>query len=96
MRGPELYNFSLKIIQISFKGNAIVIISATTFKYILDSQFVVINAKINGTKSSFSVPKIIAVKLENFVNPVTGDEPQRKYNYSKDLFGKLPMRQGQK
>ena len=56
------------------KGDGPFALFATTLKYILDSQFVEINAKINGTRSSFSVPGIMDVRLENFVNPVTGDE----------------------
>lgn len=33
---------------------------------------------IDGRKSSFSVPDIIDVKLENFINPVTGGEQDTK------------------
>lgn len=56
------------------KGNGLFALFATTLKYVLDPQFVEINAKVNGTRSSFSIPGILEVQLESFVNPVTGDE----------------------
>ena len=71
------------------KGDGPFALFATTFKYILDSQFVEINAKINGTKSSFSVPGIIDVQLENFVNPVTGDVQQTKIQLPKGFIWKI-------
>jgi hypothetical protein len=71
------------------KGNGPFALFATTFKYILDSQFVEINAKINGTRSSFSVPGIMDVQLENFVNPVTGDEQHTKIQLPKGFIWKI-------
>jgi hypothetical protein len=62
---------------------------ATTFKYILDSQFVEINAKMDGTRSSFSVPGIMHVQLESFVNPVTGDEHHTKIQLPKGFIWKI-------
>ena len=56
------------------KGDGPFALFAGTLKYILNSQFVEINAKMNGTRSSFSVPEIMDVQLENFLNPVTRDE----------------------
>ena len=70
-------------------GNGPFALFATTFKYILESQFVEINAKINGTKSSFSVPGIMDVQLENFVNPVTGDEQHTKIQLPKGFIWKI-------
>jgi hypothetical protein len=55
----------------------------------LESQFVEINVKINGTKSSFSVPGIMDVQLENFVNPVTGDEQHTKIQLPKGFIWKI-------
>ena len=71
------------------KGDGPFALFATTFKYILDSQFVEINAKIDGTKSSFSVPGIMDVQLENFVNPVTGDVQQTKIQLPKGFIWKI-------
>ena len=68
------------------KGDGPFVLFATTFKYILDSQFVEINAKIDGTKSSFSVPGVMDVQLENFVNPVTGDVQQTKIQLPKGFI----------
>lgn len=71
------------------KGDGPFALFATTLKYILDSQFVEINAKINGTRSSFSVPGIMDVRLENFVNPVTGDEQYTKIQLPKGFIWKI-------
>jgi hypothetical protein len=71
------------------KGDGPFALFVTTFKYILDLQFVEINAKIDGTKNSFSIPGIMGVQLENFVNPVTGMNNIQKYNCLKDSFGKF-------
>lgn len=71
------------------KGDGPFALFATTLKYILDSQFVEINAKINGTRSSFSVPGIMDVQLENFVNPVTGDEQYTKIQLPKGFIWKI-------
>jgi hypothetical protein len=67
------------------KGDGPFALFAMTLKYILDSQFVEINPKINGTRSSFSVPGIMDVRLENFVNPVTGDEQYTKIQLPKGV-----------
>ena len=71
------------------KGNGPFALFATTFKYILESQFVEINAKINGTRSSFSVPGNLDVQLEKFVNPVTGDEQHTKIELPKGFIWKI-------
>jgi len=44
---------------------------------------------IDGRRSSFSVPGIIDVKLENFINPVTGDEQDIKIQLPKGFIWKL-------
>ena len=71
------------------KGDGPFALFASTLKYILDSQFVDINAKINGTRSSFSVPGIMDVQLESFINPVTGDEQYTKIHLPKGFIWKI-------
>lgn len=71
------------------RGDGPFALFATTLKYILDSQFVEIKAKLNGTRSSFSVPGILDVQLENFVNPVTGDEQLTKIQLPKGFIWKI-------
>jgi hypothetical protein len=71
------------------KGDGPFAIFAGTFKYILDPQYVDINAKIDGRKSSFSVPGIIDVQVENFINPVTGEEQDTKVQLPKGFIFKL-------
>jgi hypothetical protein len=44
---------------------------------------------IDGRKSSFSVPGIMDVQLENFKNPVTGEEQDTKIQLPKGFIWKL-------
>ena len=61
------------------KGDGPFALFAPTYKYILDPQYVDINAKVDGKRSSFSVPDgVIDVQVETFVNPVTGEEQDTK------------------
>jgi hypothetical protein len=62
---------------------------AGTFSRLLDPQFVDINVKIDGRKSSFSVPGIINVETERFKNPVTGEEQDTKIQMPKGFIFKL-------
>ena len=71
------------------KGDGPFALFASTLKYILDSQFVDITAKINGIRSSFSVPGIMDVQLESFINPVTGDEQYTKIQLPKGFIWKV-------
>lgn len=71
------------------KGEGPFALFANTIKYLLDPQFVDIAVKIDGKKSSFSVPGIIAVQLENFKNPVTGEEQDTKIQIPKGFIFKL-------
>jgi hypothetical protein len=71
------------------KGDGPFALFASTLKYILDSQFVEIKAKVNGTRSSFSVPGIMDVQLESFINPVTGDEQLTKIQLPKGFIWKI-------
>jgi len=62
---------------------------AATFKYVLEPQFVDIITRIDGKKSSFSVPGIMDVQLESFINPVTGEEQETKVELPKGFIWKL-------
>jgi hypothetical protein len=71
------------------KGEGAFAIFAPTFKFVLEPRFVTINANIDGKKSSFSVPDIIDVQIENFRNPVTGEEQDTKINLPGGFTWKL-------
>ncbi len=71
------------------KGEGPFAIFATTLKYFLEPQFVDISVKIDGKKSTFSVPGIIDVKLESFKNPVTGEEQDTKIQLPNGFIWKL-------
>jgi hypothetical protein len=62
---------------------------ASTLKYVLEPQFVDIKSKIDGKKSSFSIPGIIDVSLESFKNPVTGVEQEVKIQLPNGFIWKL-------
>jgi hypothetical protein len=79
----------VKIFSGKAKGDGPFALFATTLKYVLAPQYVEIISIINGTKSSFSVPEIMDVRLENFVNPVTGDEQQTKIHLPKGFIWKI-------
>jgi hypothetical protein len=71
-------NAVLMIFSGQAKGEGPFAIFAQTFKFILDPQFTEIDVKIDGRRSSFSIPGTIDVQLENFKNPVTGQEEDTK------------------
>jgi hypothetical protein len=71
------------------KGEGPFAIFANTLKYILDPQYVDIKARIDGRKSSFSVPGIIDVQVENYINPVTGEEQDTKIQLPKGFIFKI-------
>jgi hypothetical protein len=71
------------------KGEGPFALFAQTIKYILEPHFVDINVKIDGKKSSFSVPNIMDVQVESFVNPVTGEEQDTRIQLPKGLIWKL-------
>ena len=62
---------------------------ASTVKYVLDPQFVDIAVKIDGRKSSFSVPGVLDVQIEGFKNPVTGEEQDTKIQIPKGFIWKV-------
>ena len=80
----------IRIITGQAKGDGPFALFAPTYKYILDPQFVDVNAKIDGKKSSFSIPdSMIDVQLESFVNPVSGEEQDTKLQLPKGFIFKV-------
>lgn len=79
----------VKIFSGEAKGEGHFAVFRPTFKYLLEPQFVDINTKIDGKRSSFSVPGIIDVQLESFKNPVTGEEQETKIQLPKGFIFKL-------
>jgi hypothetical protein len=79
----------ISIVSGQAKGDGPFALFAGTFKYFLEPQFVDINAKIDGKKSSFSVPGVMDVQIESFTNPVTGDEQDTKVQLPKGFIWKL-------
>jgi hypothetical protein len=71
------------------KGEGLFTLLAGTFKYILEPQFVDINANIDGKRSSFSVPGVMDVQIDSFTNPVTGEEQDTKIQLPKGFIWKL-------
>lgn len=71
------------------KGDGPFAIFAGTYKYLLEPQFVDIVAKVDGKKSSFSVPGLIDVQIESFKNPVTGEEQDTEIHLPKGFIWKI-------
>jgi hypothetical protein len=71
------------------KGEGPFALFADTIKYLLDPQFVDVAVKIDGKKSSFSVPGVIDVQIESFKNPVTGEEQDTKIQLPKGFIWKV-------
>ena len=82
-------NAIMNIFSGKAKGEGPFAIFASTIKYELEPQFVDINTKIDGKKSSFSVPGIIDMQLESFKNPMTGEEQETKIQVPKDFIFKI-------
>jgi hypothetical protein len=79
----------MNIVSGQAKGDGPFTLFAGTFKYFLEPQFVDIKVNINGKKSSFSVPGIMDVQTESFINPVTGEEQDTKIQLPKGFIWKL-------
>jgi len=80
----------VKVFSGDAKGEGCFAIFKPTLKYILEPQFADIIAKIDGKKSSFSVPdKIIDVEIESFRNPVTGEEQETEIHLPKGFIWKI-------
>lgn len=71
------------------KGDGPFVIFASTFKYVLDTQYVDIKKNIDGKRSSFSVPGVMDVQAESFKNPVTGEEQDTRLQLPKGFIFKL-------
>jgi hypothetical protein len=78
----------IQIVSGQAKGDCFALF-AGTFSRFLEPQFVDINTKIDGRKSSFSVPGLVNVEVESFKNPVTGEEQDTKIQLPKGLVWKL-------
>ncbi len=70
----------LSIFSGEAKGEGSFAIFAPTFKYVLEPQFVDMNVRIDGKKSSFTIPGVLEAGIEGFKNPVTGEEQDTKLN----------------
>ncbi|NOJ27375.1 MAG: hypothetical protein DA330_05125 [Nitrososphaera sp.] len=86
---PEQRNAVVTVFSGKAKGEGAFAIFATTLKYILEPQFVDITARIDGKKSSFSIPGILDVGLESFRSPVTGEEQETKIQLPKGFAWKV-------
>ena len=71
------------------RGDGPFALFAGTFKYFLEPQVVEIKVNLNGKKSSFSVPGVMDVQTESFVNPVTGEEQDTMIQLPKGFIFKL-------
>ena len=87
--GNEQRNSMISIFSGQAKGEGPFTLFAGTIKFFLEPQFVDILVDIDGKKSSFSVPGIIDVQSESFVNPVTGEEQDTKIQLPKGFIWKL-------
>lgn len=79
----------IQIVSGQAKGDSPFVLFAGTFSRFLEPQIVDINAKIDGKKSSFSVPGVVNVEVESFINPVTGEEQDTKVQLPKGFIWKL-------
>jgi len=86
---PEQRDAVIKIFSGQAKGSGPFALFANTFKYVLEPQFVDIMKKIDGKKSTFSVPGLLDVQVESFKNPVTGEEQDTKIQLPKGFIWTL-------
>jgi len=86
---PQQRDAITKIFFGQAKGSGPFSIFASTFKYVLDSQFVEIKKKIDGKRSSFSIAGVMDVEVESFKNPVTGEEQDTKIQLPKGFIWTL-------
>ena len=71
------------------KGSGPFAVFAPTLKYVLDPQFVEIDKKLDGKRSTFSVQGVIDVQVESFKNPVSGEEQDTKIQLPKGFIWQL-------
>jgi hypothetical protein len=79
----------LSIFSGQAKGEAPFAILASTIKYLLEPEFADIHVNINGKNSGFSIQNVLDVQLENFKNPVTGEEQETKIELPKGFIWKV-------
>lgn len=79
----------VKIFSGQAKGSGPFSIFASTLKYNLEPQFVEIKKKIDGKRSTFSVPGVLDVEVESFKHPVTGEEQDTKIQLPKGFIWTL-------
>ena len=91
-KNTPYYNIRSALVDIfsgKAKGEGPFALFAGTIKYFLEPQFVDINIKIDGKRSSFTVSNIMDVHLESFMNPVTGEEQDTKIQLPKGFIWKV-------
>src|SRR5205085_8658654 len=86
---PAQRDAIVKIFSGQAKGGGWFAVFAPTLKYTLEPQFVDIKKKIDGKKSSFSVPGVLDVQVDSFVSPVTGEEQDTKIQLPKGFIWQL-------
>jgi hypothetical protein len=79
----------IQIVTGQAKGDSPFVVIASTFSRVLEPQFVDINSKIDGKKSSFSVPGVVNVEVESFKNLVSGEEQDTKIQLPNGFVWKL-------
>jgi hypothetical protein len=64
-------------------------IFSKTMRYTLDPQFVPVQIRVDGKRSSFSVPGVLEVQLAPHVDPVSGDEQDVQISLPKGFIWQL-------
>lgn len=75
-----------KIFHGEAKGNGPFAFFGPTFKFILEPQYVDVKYKIDGKRSSFSVPGVLDVQLETFKDPITGEDHDTEIHLPKGFI----------
>jgi hypothetical protein len=83
---PNQREALVKIFGGEAKGNGSFAIFRSTLKYFLEPKFVEISKRIDGKKSSFSVPGELEVQLQPFKNPVSGEESETELHLPKGFI----------
>lgn len=64
-------------------------IFSQTMRYLLDPQFVPIQIRIDGQRSSFAIPGVLEVQLAPHIDPVSGDEQDVQVSLPKGFIWQL-------
>jgi len=70
-------------------GTGCFAIFSTTMRYTLDPQFVPVQIRIDGKRSSFAVPGVLEVQLAPHVDPVSGNEHDVQISLPKGFIWQL-------